>query len=525
MSHNRRSLTSRSRITALGTLFGAALLSAACGGTDGEESASSEDELIQDNVTIVTGSVPKKLRVVTAAAQCPISTDCSRSWTNKYVKTVFKDHDPDIIIMTEFFWNGTYNNMIDEVQKQRPNVYNFFRGPEDGWIHGSGGTVIASKFVMSGKQEHEYDECTLPDCMTNKGVIFARQNIGTLAGAKSPVYLDVVATHHQAKTIGDFVSVIREQMAEERDFLRQNSIWGQNGLGAGSTNSTLKIFSGDLNVSGDGPTWLGTGGHSGSVEPGKQAFGWIADNIFKPIGLRDGVSTCEAGSQNAQKCAARAFNEVERGEVIKQMYLPYAQLSRVLDKNGKFASESGVYMVPETATTFQTGSDHDAKEITYSLYLRQVKEVPEDPTVAYKALCAKSPLDPQCSRCGGLTPPSKSLQEWEVWSRPPRMVTEKASALGSGDLRSKKVAACGAPSLIQYNGVTDQSYCCPVDLGESRVLGPQERDSQCGHITNAFICEKSGVCTMRGGKCVAKSGATKGDATSSSPASGQMSAN
>lgn len=525
MKNSIRTFSSRARVTALGTLFGTALLSVACGGAGGEESASSEDELIQDNVTAVTGSVPKKLRVVTAAAQCPISTDCSRSWTNKYVKAVFKDHDPDIIIMTEFFWNGTYNNMIDEVEKQRPRVYNFFRGPKDGIIAGWGGTVIASKYVMSGKQEHEYDACSQPDCMTDKGVIFARQNIGTLAGAKSPVYVDVVATHHQAKTIGDFVSVIREQMVEERDFLRQNSIWGQNGLNAGTTNSTLKIFSGDLNVSGDGPTWLGTGGHSGSVEPGKQAFQWLSDNIMKPIGMRDGMATCESGAQNAQKCAARPFNEVERGEVIKQFNLPYAQLSRSVDKNGKFASETGIYMIPETATTFSTGSDHDAKEITYGLYMRTVKDVPEDPTVAYKALCKKSPLDPQCTKCGSLNPPTKALKEWEVWTRAPRMVTEKASGLGSGDLRSKKVATCGAPSMVQYNSVLDESYCCPVDLGESKVLGPAERDSQCGHITNSFICEKSGVCTMRSGKCVAKTGASNGDVGASSAGTQQAAAN
>lgn len=529
MSTSSRRLHVLPRIFGLGVLGIMAAASVACGGAGDEEaSASTENELIQDNVTAVTGSVPKKLRVVTAAAQCPISTDCSRSWTNKYVKAVFKDHDPDIIIMTEFFWNGTYNNMIDEVEKQRPHVYNFFRGPKDGFIAGWGGTVIASKYPMSEKQEHEYDACSQPDCMTDKGIIFARQNIGTLAGAKSPVYVDVVATHHQAKTVGDFVSVIRDQMNEERNFLRQNSVWGRNGLNAGNAaNSTLKIFSGDLNVSGDGPTWLGTGGHSGSVEPGKQAFAWLSDNVFKPIGMRDGMATCDAGAQNAQKCAGRSFNEVERGEVIKQFHLPYAQLTRTVDKNGKFASETGVYMIPESAKTFATGSDHDAKEVTYGLYLRQMNEVPEDPTVAYKALCQKSPLDPQCSRCGGLTPPSKSLKEWEVWSRAPRMVTEKASALGGGDLRAKKVASCAAPAMIQYNDVTDQSYCCPVDLGESKVLSAGERDEQCGHITNATICEKSGVCTMRGGKCVAKSGAgvnDNGSASSSSAGSAQNAA-
>ena len=371
---SKRSLTN---LLALGALALGASMSVACGGSSGEEAASgSEDALVTETVREATGSVPKKLRVVTAAAQCPVSTDCSRSWTDKYVKAVFKEHDPDIIIMTEFFWNGTYNNMIAEVEKQRPHVYNFYRGPKDGLIAGWGGTVIASKYVMSEKQEHEYDSCMMPDSLTDKGVIFARQNIGTLAGAKTPVYVDVVATHHQAKTVGDFVATIREQMVEERDFLRQNSVWGRNGLNAGNaSNSTLKIFSGDLNVSGDGPTWLGTGGHSGSVEPGKQAFGWLSDNILKPIGMRDGMATCTPGASSAKKCAARAFSEVERGEVIKQFHLPYARISATYDKKGNFSSETGVYMIPEGVKTFQTGSDHDAKEVTYGIYVTEKKEV------------------------------------------------------------------------------------------------------------------------------------------------------
>lgn len=138
---------------------------------------------------------------------------------------------------------------------------------------------------------------------------------------------------------------------------------------------------------------------------------------------------------------------------------------------------------------------------------------------AYVAKCAKNPLDPSCSGCGRLAAPQRPLAEWEVWTRQPRMMTERAVTLnnaGDGDLRTQGAASCGGTSKVQYNPVTERSYCCPVDLGESRVLAPKERDSQCGHITSSVICEKSGVCTFRAGRCIARTGAAKDDPNAAS---------
>lgn len=128
---------------------------------------------------------------------------------------------------------------------------------------------------------------------------------------------------------------------------------------------------------------------------------------------------------------------------------------------------------------------------------------------AYVAKCQKNPLDPSCSGCGRLPLETKQLAQWEVWTRPPRVMSERAYALNDahgGDLRPVVVPACGGTSKVQYNPVTERSYCCPVDLGESRVLTPAERDKACSATTNSVICEKSGVCTWRGGRCVARSG-------------------
>ncbi len=448
----------------------------------------------EEAVTPVDGTVPTTLTVITAPAQCPLSLDCSESWTDSYVQSIFGDHDPDIVVMTEFFWNGAYDNMIEKVQEIRPNVYNFYRGPDDGLLTGWGGTVIASKFVMTDKQEHEYAAALVPDSLTAKGVIFARQNLGILAGATSPLFLDVVATHQQAKTLGDFVSVIRAQMREQRDFLGRPSVWGENGLSPGSTNTTLKVYSGDLNIAGDGPEWLGSGGHGGAPSAARQAFVWLRDNVLEPIGLRDGLARCDAGPEFAPACAARDFVEVDRGGVVKQMYLPAAQLSKTLNSEGRLSSERNVYMIPHEALSFDTVSDHDARLVTYGLYLSTTNYTPLDPVESLKTFCADNPLHPRCTLCGELTPPT-DLDPWFFYIVPPRMATELATALGAGDLRGTEQPTCAAPSMVQFNPVLDTSYCCPIEPGLALPVPPEARDQQCAVFVDEESCEQTEICT------------------------------
>lgn len=311
-----------------------------------------------ETVQPLDGTAIKSLTVVTAAAQCPLATDCSRSWTDRYVKAVFQDHDPDIVVMTEMFWNGTYDNTIAQVNRVRPNVYNFYHGPNQGFLDGWGGTVIASKYVMTGKAEHEYESCLHPDCETDKGTIVARQHLGRLADGRE-ITVDVLATHFQAKTIGDFVGVIGEQMGEQRDFLR--GVWKGND---GQPGAALKIYSGDLNVAGDGPSWLATGGHSGADRRGRDKFNWLKDNVLLPYGLRDGLDTCAPGTDQASTCANRPFREAESGDVVKQFHTTSAELR---GPKGESAGES-VLLVPQKAEHFGTPSDHEAKLVQYALY-------------------------------------------------------------------------------------------------------------------------------------------------------------
>jgi hypothetical protein len=346
------------------------LLAACAVTTDGEETGETESAVAAgETVTLPTGTVPRKLVVTTAAAQCPISTDCSRSWTDRFVDTVFKQHDPDIVIMTELFWNGSYRNMVDQVGKVRPGVYNFYRGPKEGFIDGSGGTVIASKYVMTNKAEHEFTTRIKPDSYVDKGLAIARQKIGVLADGQ-PVDIDVLATHMQSKTIGvfgNFTNVQRAQLGETERFLRAPGLWGQNG-GNGTPNTTLKIFSGDLNFAGSGPGWLG----DDKVAAGKANFNWLRDNILLPYGFRDGTDACSGGIDASSTCTSRAFVEKETYEVMKQFHVPYAKFAPnafVKPVVGAKKTERGMYMVPQSQQTFSSGSDHEAKQITYALYV------------------------------------------------------------------------------------------------------------------------------------------------------------
>jgi hypothetical protein len=332
---------------------------AAAGVACGPDPKSDVSLSYEETVAPVDGTAPKTLTVITAAAQCPISTDCSRSWTDAFVKNVFQDHDPDVVIMTEMFWNGTYRNTVDQVNKVRPNVYNFYRGPKEGFIDGSGGTVIASKFPMTDKAEHEYDNCLHPDCEVDKGTAVARQHLGKLADGRE-ITLDVVATHFQAKTVGDLVGVIGEQMGEQRDFLR--GYWRDP-----AHDPTLKIYSGDLNCAGDGPSWLATGGHSGADSRGRDRFHWLRDNVLLGYGLRDGMDACAAGAGNAKACASRDFREVETGDVIKQMYTPAGGLRT---PDGATTLDT-IFLVPESVARFSTPSDHEAKLVKYGLYVKR----------------------------------------------------------------------------------------------------------------------------------------------------------
>jgi hypothetical protein len=336
-------------LAGLGVVF---TLAACSGATDDEGVGVSEDAVaMAETVTAPTGTVPRRLRVSTAAAKCPLPTDCSRAWTDRFVEDVFVKHDPDIVVMTELFWGGTYDNVVNQIGRRRPRVYNFYRAPGPSTWSAAGGTVIASKYPMSRKAQYIYDADRYPDRLTNKGTGVARQHLGVLASGE-PVDVDVLATHLQAKTEGDFTATIRAQMVEQSRFLSGANVWGGGG-------ATLKIYTGDLNVSGAGPSWLG----GADVAKGANVWGWLRDNTIRTYGLRDGVDTCANGTDRAAACATRPFVEKEPWEVVKQLYVPYAKLSA--SRRG----ERGVYMIPEKHESFDTVSDHDAKEITYGLYV------------------------------------------------------------------------------------------------------------------------------------------------------------
>ena len=79
-------------MSALRSVVGGSLLLAlaACSGAADEETGTSEDAVqTAETITFPTGTVPRKLRVTTAATQCPLPTDCNRAWTDRFVEDVF----------------------------------------------------------------------------------------------------------------------------------------------------------------------------------------------------------------------------------------------------------------------------------------------------------------------------------------------------------------------------------------------------------------------------------------------------
>lgn len=351
-----RNLSRRARLVGLTS----SVLLAACSSTGDPEGTGATESAIGgggDTVTLPTGNVPRKLVVTTAALHCAFP-DCSKDWTDRFVDEVFTKHDPDIVMMTELIWDGSYDNLVARVGSVRKGVYNFYRGPAAKGLLPSGGTVIASKYPMSRKTSRPYEASALPDSLARKGVAAARQELGKLADGQR-VFLDVLVTHNQAMN----GAIVLRQMQEQAAFIRESAVWG------GSSGSTLKIFTGDINVSGAGPSWLGG---TKEVRAGQSAFGWLRDNTLLRFGFRDGTDTCApSGVERAGVCASRAFVEREPWEVIKQMYTPYSKLEPegfvkpVVDP----PYERGITMVPEKAETFDTVSDHDAKQVTYGLYI------------------------------------------------------------------------------------------------------------------------------------------------------------
>lgn len=347
--------------------FTSVALLAACAAPTDEDVGETESAVeTAETVTTPTGTVPRTLKVITAAAQCPISTDCSRAWTDRFVDSIFRQHDPDIVIMTEMFWNGTYRNTVDQVGRVRPGVYNFYRGPREGVIDASGGTVIASKYVMSRKAEHEFTNRIKPDSYVDKGFAGARQRVGVLADGQV-VEIDVGATHFQSKTLGifgNFTNVQSSQITETSRFVSGTGVWGP----ATEPSTTLKIYSGDLNYSGAGPTWLG----ADKVTAGKANFAKLRDTVLLPYGFRDATDVCEGAmvASRATGCSSRTFVEKEPHEVMKQFHVPFAKLptNPATMKKGE-PTERGLYMIPQSQDVFASGSDHEAKQITYALYV------------------------------------------------------------------------------------------------------------------------------------------------------------
>lgn len=134
----------------------------------------------------------------------------------------------DAIVFSELFDNSNRQKLLATIASEFP--YQTKVVDRSGSIE-DGGVLIASRWPISVESQITYNDCRSSDCLSAKGVMYARIN-------KNDQVYNVFATHAQAFSGSANVSVREKQFRQLKSFIDSRNI----------SSSEPVIIAGDLNV-------------------------------------------------------------------------------------------------------------------------------------------------------------------------------------------------------------------------------------------------------------------------------------
>lgn len=306
---------------------GASLVALAILGASCDNSNPNPDQRLgQDEPTPAT--LPTSIRAVVFASQCPLPTDCD----SKYIDTASAQVavlKPDVVIATEFFWKK--DNYLNFAQKVGLRYYTRGPGGQDGV---TGGVVLLSRFPFSATSTDVFREALLPDSLVKKGTVFGKVRLGKNARGEV-IELQLIGTHFQAKTSGDWIKTHTSQIAQQSDFVK-------NAIDRG----VLTLYGGDINLTQDVPTWLCSDDdcRAGVLSNWKK----VSDDVLAPYRFISASQVCSESSK-IEDCLAEALSEKagQENDVIK-----------LFVSNTSALDSKGVSLVPRKIESVSTISDH-----------------------------------------------------------------------------------------------------------------------------------------------------------------------
>ena len=137
-------------------------------------------------------------------------------------------HDLDAILIQEVFDNSARATLLAQLAPEYPYQTAVVDLPN---ILEDGGIMIVSRWPIEVEQQMIWNDCNTPDCLANKGVMYARIN---KLGRKYHLF----STHQQAFNGNDDVAVRNLQMQQFNAFIDAQNIPADEAV----------IFGGDMNV-------------------------------------------------------------------------------------------------------------------------------------------------------------------------------------------------------------------------------------------------------------------------------------
>jgi sphingomyelin phosphodiesterase len=137
-------------------------------------------------------------------------------------------HDVDAILIQEVFDNSARATLLAELSAEYPYQTAVVDLPN---LLEDGGIMIASRWPIEYEAQMIWNDCNVPDCFANKGVMYARIN---KLGRKFHLF----STHQQAFNDASDVAVRNSQMQQFQAFIDAQNIPADEAV----------IFGGDMNV-------------------------------------------------------------------------------------------------------------------------------------------------------------------------------------------------------------------------------------------------------------------------------------
>ncbi|MCP4125051.1 MAG: sphingomyelin phosphodiesterase, partial [Bacteroidetes bacterium] len=137
-------------------------------------------------------------------------------------------HDFDAILIQEVFDNSARSTLLGQLASEYPYQTAVIDLPN---LLEDGGIMIVSRWPIEYSQQMTWNDCNTPDCLANKGVMYARIN---KLGKKYHLF----STHQQAFNSNDDVAVRNLQMQQFNAFIDAQNIPVDEAV----------IFGGDMNV-------------------------------------------------------------------------------------------------------------------------------------------------------------------------------------------------------------------------------------------------------------------------------------